>query len=398
MPKSNRKNGKANTKVKDIVLVILLLLVVLCSIYLKFGDEIIDVFNDSNNSSQENLHSEEVVILPTEVPENHDDNIDSGVTVQNDSGYTESQLSIYFFDVGQADSILLMTDDKVMLIDTGNAGDADNSFKLQNKINLSHELNRLGITTIDYLIATHPHEDHMGSMYKIINLFDVKNLYANKILPEEEWTNYYRRFVTALESSNTHLITPTTYSDEELITRVDEYNSSVTNENDKIVFNPNDYFRVGDTIPFGNAIVTILGPNSENYSDTNDYSIVIMVEFEGVKILLTGDAGKIAENEIISYSNSVGLDLDADVLKVGHHGSRTANTEDFISLVKPEYAVIMVSEDNSYGLPDEDVIERLENHGATIYMTKDVGDILLVVDDGTYEFDLDFSHEEKEAK
>ena len=155
---------------------------------------------------------------------------------------------------------------------------------------------------------------------------------------------------------------------------------------------------MGDIIPFGDALVTILAPNSAKYSDTNDYSIVIMVEFEDVRLLLTGDAGKVSENEMISRSLDSGFDLDCDILKVGHHGSRTASTDSFISKVKPEYAIIMVAEDNSYGLPDEDVLERLENIGAKIYMTKDVGDILLTIDNGTYNFDLDFSHEEKEAK
>lgn len=323
--------------------------------------------------------------------------ITSNNGVQN-GNYTDSDLEVYFFDVGQADSILLKTDDLVMLVDTGNAGDADTTFKLSNKINLSHELNRLGISKIDYLIATHPHEDHMGSMYKILKTFDVKELYANNILPEEEWTGYYRRFVEALENSETHLVVPTTKDEGEIIQEIYNHNVNVENEEDKIEYHSEDYFRVGDIIPFGDALVTILAPNSAKYSDTNDYSIVIMVEFEDVRLLLTGDAGKVSENEMISRSLDSGFDLDCDILKVGHHGSRTASTDSFISKVKPEYAIIMVAEDNSYGLPDEDVLERLENIGAKIYMTKDVGDILLTIDNGTYNFDLDFSHEEKEAK
>ena len=321
-----------------------------------------------------------------------------GTPSENASEYTPDSMEVYFFDVGQADSILLRTADKVMLVDTGNAGDADNSKKVLNKINLSHELDRLGIDTIDYLVATHPHEDHMGSMYKIINLFDVKELYSNKILPENEWAGYYKRFVEALENSNTHLITPTSYSDEELKKKVEQYNLLALTDEEKITFNPADYCRVGDMIPFGNAKVTILGPNSEAYRDTNDYSIVLMVEFEGVKLILTGDAGTLAEREILLNSVRSGIDLNADILKVGHHGSRTASSEDFISTIKPDYAIIMVGEGNSYGLPDEDVIERLEKHGSTIYMTKDVGDIKLTINDGNYDFDLDFSHEEKGAE
>ena len=87
--------------------------------------------------------------------------------------------------------------------------------------------------------------------------------------------------------------------------------------------------------------------------------------------------------------------MDCDILKVGHHGSRTASTEAFIEAVAPEYSVVMVAEDNSYGLPDEDVLERLENHGSIVYQTKDKGDIHLIIDDGSFEFDFAFSHEVK---
>ena len=344
--------------------------------------------NQEEPSVSQNVENNEVV---TEEDTSNMQNVENGE-------YTNSTLEVYFFDVGQADSILLMTDDEVMLVDTGNAGDADTSFKLKDKINLSHELNRLGISTINYMVATHPHEDHMGSMYKIIKMFDVRELYANSILPEEEWAGYYRRFVEALEESSTHLVSPTTLNETEIIQNIYSYNAEVNNEEDKIVYHAEDYFRVGDKIKFGNATVTLLAPNSAKYSDTNDYSIVVMVEFEGVKLLLTGDAGKASEREILAYAEASGFDLDCDILKVAHHGSRTANTDAFISAVKPEYAVIMVEEGNSYGLPDEDVIERFENVGAKVYMTQDVGDIKLTIDDGAYFFDLSFSHEEKEAK
>ncbi len=310
---------------------------------------------------------------------------------------SDSTLEVYFFDVGQADSILLRQGENVMLVDTGNAGDADNSFKILDKINLSHELQRLGISKINYLIATHPHEDHMGSMYKIINLFEVENVYANNILPESEQAGYYKRFVSALENTNTHFISHTHLSEEEIKEKIREYNANV-DESERITYNPEDYLRVGDVISLGEAKVTILAPNSPDYSDTNDSSIVLMVEFQGIRILLTGDAGKASERDILQYVEQTGFNLKADVLKVAHHGSRTANTENYIFAVSPKYAIIMVGEGNSYGLPDEDVIERLERNGTTIYMTKDVGDIKLTIQNGQMYFDLDFSHEEKEGK
>ncbi len=314
-----------------------------------------------------------------------------------DYSQSDSKLEIYFFDVGQADSILLRQGEAVMLVDTGNAGDAETSYKVTNKINLSHELQRLGVKRINYLIATHPHEDHMGSMYKIINLFDVENVYANNILPEGEQAGYYKRFVSALETSNSHFIAHTNLSENEILAKIAEYNANVP-ESQQVSYNPADYFRVGDVIGLGEASITILAPNSSSYYDTNDSSIVLMVEFQGVRILLTGDAGLTSEADIIQWSRMNGFSLKADVLKVGHHGSRTASSEVFISLVNPKYAIVMVAESNSYGLPDEEPIERLERHGATVYMTKDVGDIKMVVQNGQISFDLGFSHEEKEAK
>jgi competence protein ComEC len=388
--KLDRKNKK-NSFPNWLVIVGVVVAVVLLLWILNSNPEFIDILFPEPNATDAPQVTQ---VEPTKPAETTKPDNKEGAT---SSSYTDSILTVYFFDVGQADSILLMTDDKVMLVDTGNAGDADTTVKVKDKINLSHELDRLGISKIDYLVATHPHEDHMGSMYKIIKLFDVKELYANKILPEHEWTNYYKRFVEALDASNTHLVTPTIYSDAELQDKINVYNRA-NPKDEQLVFNSADYFRVGDTIPFGNASVTILAPNSESYSDTNDYSIVLLVEFEDVKLLLTGDAGKASEKEMIAFANANGIDLNVDILKVGHHGSRTANTQEFISMVDPEYAIIMVEEENSYGLPDEDVLERLEKQGAVIYMTQEYGDIKLTINDGAFEFDLSYAHEVKGAK
>ena len=311
--------------------------------------------------------------------------------------YGDSKLEVYFFDVGQADSILLITDNKAMLVDTGNAGDARQDTKIvKGNINLTYELSRLGISTIDILVATHPHEDHMGAMYKIINAFEIGDVYANPISESEDEPNYYKRFCIALEENDIHLISPTVLTEAQIIDKINEYNSAIENEDEKIIYNSADYIRVGDIITFGDAKITILAPNSAKYSDDNDYSIVLMVEFEGVKLMLTGDAGKRSETEILEYASKNGLDLDCDILKVAHHGSRTANTEAFITAVNPEYAIIMAEKGNKYGLPDEDVIERLEAHNTVVYQTMDVGDIKLVIDDGEYEFDLTYTHQEKE--
>lgn len=336
---------------------------------------------------------------------------------QNTKNYTSSKLHVYFYDVGQADSILILLDGKALLVDSGNAGDAALDDKIKNKINLTHELKRLGVEELD-AVGTHAHEDHIGSLYKICEMFEINNLYMNSFLPEEEQARYYQRLVAAIIENDIHMVVPTILTECEIKEEIESYNNELMAEYEEQVkkmaesnaseeemaklekpelaeYHAEDYIRVGDTIPFGNAKITMIAPNSAEYSDTNDYSIVLMVEFEDVKLLLTGDAGEKAEEEILEYAKNNNFDLNCDILKVGHHGSRTASTEAFISEVDPEYAIVMVAEENSYGLPDEDVLERLDNQGATIYQTKDKGDIHLIIDDGSFEFDFDFSHEVK---
>lgn len=364
-----------------------LLGILILAIFLVIGKEI-GLVSEGNfqETGKDRVYNE---INSCDEVEKQDDN--------DNSLYMDSKLEVYFFDVGQADSILLLTDDKAMLVDTGNAGDARQDNKLvKGNINLTYELKKLGINKIDILVATHAHEDHMGSMYKIINTFEIGNLYANAINESDDEPNYYKRFCNAIIEKDVHLISPTVLTEEEIMAKVNAYNANLEDNDEKIIYDSTDYIRVGDVINFGNAKVTLLAPGSTKYSDDNDYSIVLMVEFEGVKLMLTGDAGKQSEQEILKYASQNGINLACDILKVSHHGSRTANTEDFISAVNPTYAVIMVEEGNKYGLPDEDVIERLEMYNAKIYQTMEVGDIKLVIDDGKYKFDLTYTHEEKE--
>lgn len=381
------KKGKKNSTFSKVISVILSAILIIACVYFKIDGvenvlpQILSLFG-TDSTIETNINP----TTPPVVKEQSDTTAGS---------YTDDSLTVYFFDVGQADSILLMTNGKTMLVDTGNAGDADTSDKVKDKINLTHELKRLGVEYIDILVATHPHEDHMGSTYKIVNAFDIGDVYITAY--EEKFTkNYYERFWDAVQEKNVHIISPTTLSDEEIIAKVEEYNKNLSKDEEVMVYDESDYIRLGDTIEFGEALVTMIAPSSAEYSDTNDYSIVLMVEFEGVKLLLTGDAGKESEEEMLVFAAENNFDMNVDILKVGHHGSRTANTEEFIEAVDPEYAIIMVEEGNSYGLPDEDVIERLQNHGATIYSTMEKGDIKLIIDDGKYEFDFSYDYEVKE--
>lgn len=415
---ARKENNQRQTKekkslFKKIIRLLLLIVVLLgldyvrCKIPNEQGETevswietIIEVVNYDSAENQENSisqteESSDVSSENTNVVEAKSEKDD---TVANTTNFDDSKLEVYFFDVGQADSILILTDDKAMLVDSGNPGDATVKNKLEDKINLTYELNRLGVDKIDICVGTHSHEDHIGSMYKILQAFEIGDFYANAHTAEALEKRYYERLALVLEEKNIHMISPTTLSEKEIIAKINEYNASLAEDEEKVVYNADDYIRVGDEIEFGDAKVTMLAPNSAEYLDINDTSIVLMVEFEGVKLLLTGDAGKESEEEMLKFASEIGFDLDCDILKVGHHGSRTASTEEFIAATKPEYAVVMVGKFTEYGLPDEDVIERLENHGATIYQTIDVGDIKLTIDDGEYEFDLTYAHQVKEKE
>lgn len=395
---TNSKNKKSVFK-KLISLVVVIVLVL-------FGEHFYTGNISESNDDKESWLSYIFELLEIENPFDNDNTLENNQSSEqpkeNDTGtkdYDDSKLEIYFFDVGQADSILLLTDGKAMLVDTGNAGDATEKNTLtEGNINITYELKKLGVEKIDILVATHPHEDHMGSMYKIINVFDIGELYANGFSADEVDKEYYTKFDKAMNAKGIHLVAPTSLTEKQIKAKIDEYNATLSEVEEKVKYNANDYIRVGDVVTFGDAKLTLLAPTSAEYSDTNDYSLVFMLEFEGVKVLLTGDAGKESEEEMLAFAKSTGFDLDCDVLKVGHHGSRTASTEEFIAAVKPEYSVIMVEEGHKYGLPDEDVIERLERHGSKIYSTTNDGDIKLTIDNGSYEFDFSYDHEEKPEK
>ena len=124
------------------------------------------------------------------------------------------------------------------------------------------------------------------------------------------------------------------------------------------------------------------GPNSEKYDDLNNYSIVLKLTFGEVSIMLTGDAEQLAEKEIINTKE----DLQADILKVGHHGSSSSTSDKFLKSVNPQYAVISVGKDNSYKHPSDKVIQRLEKYGVKIYRTDNNGTITMITDGSNIEF------------
>ena len=238
-------------------------------------------------------------------------------------------LRVDFLNVGQADCALLSTNGHYMVIDGGNNGDADTI--------LSY-LEGQGVEKLDAVVGTHPHEDHIGSLDAIINHFDVDAVYMPKIMHTS------KTFEDVLDA--------------------------VANKGLKIK-SPSP----GDTIGFNGLEIEVLGPQRE-YKDFNNNSIVLKVNAGETAFLFTGDAEETAEKDILQAD----YDLQADVLKVGHHGSSTSSSQAFLQAVKPKYAVISVGVGNSYHHPEEEALQRLQSIGAEIYRTDLQGNIVCTTD------------------
>lgn len=241
------------------------------------------------------------------------------------------ELKVHFLDVGQADSILIQTPTgENMLIDAGNNADGTTVVSY---------LKNQGISKIDILVGTHPHEDHIGGMDNVINSFDIGQIYMPKV---EHTTKTYEDVLTTISNKGLKPIAPT----------------------------PGSTFNLGETK------FTILAPNSSSYEDLNNYSIVLKMEYGNTSFLFAGDAEDVSEQEMLNK----GYDLSADVLKIGHHGSSSSTTQAFLSKVNPKYAVIMVGADNNYGHPAQETMDKLKAANITVYRTDECGTIIATTD------------------
>lgn len=240
----------------------------------------------------------------------------------------EERLEVTFIDVGQADSILLENEGHYMLIDAGNNEDGPklvSYFKNQN------------ISNFDYVIGTHPHEDHIGGLDDVIENFNIETFYMPDVITT---TKTFEDVLDALGEKNMSLSIPKT----------------------------NATFKLGD------ATVKVLYVGTEEESDLNNTSIVLKVTYQNISFLFTGDASTKVEEQL---SKS---DLQSTVLKVGHHGSSTATNEEFLNTVNPQYAVISVGVDNQYEHPHTTVLNTLASHNITTYRTDQDGTIKMITD------------------
>ena len=237
-----------------------------------------------------------------------------------------------FIDVGQGDSTLLTSPSgKYVLIDTGPGSGEDE---------LLEYLDSTGVQTIEYLILTHPHEDHIGGTPAVLERYEVKNVIMPDATAE---TSIFRKTLEAIESEGC----------------------------ETILAEP------GNTYEFDSCKIELLGPITTEGKDANNSSVVCKVTYGVTSFMFTGDMEKEYEKELIE---EYGVHLGCDVLKVGHHGSNTASCDDFLDAVSPHTAVISCAEDNEYGHPHREVISRLEERKINYYVTCEEGTVILVSD------------------
>ncbi|MBE5813388.1 MAG: MBL fold metallo-hydrolase [Clostridiales bacterium] len=248
-----------------------------------------------------------------------------------DTTVLEEPLEIHFIDVGQADCILVKSNEEAMLIDAGNNDDADL---------IKSYLKNQNIKELEYVIGTHPHEDHIGSLDIVINNFDIKNV----IMPKKATTTKtFEDVVKAIENKKLTITLPKT----------------------------------GDKYNIGDAEFTILSPVKEDYgSNLNNYSVAILLTYGENKFIFTGDAEKEVEEDILDTK----INIDADLMKMGHHGSTTSNAEEFLDKISPKIAVITCGVDNSYGHPHQEILDTLINRNVETYRTDLQGNIIVTSD------------------
>ena len=289
----------------------------------------------STNSQETSV---ETTTITNEEKENKtlQDEIATEVTyTKTETTEKKSSLKVHFINVGQGDSILIQTPEgNTMLID---GGPRDSGAKL-----ISY-LKKQVVNKINVMVATHPHEDHIGGLINVINSFMVDNVIDSGV---RHTTKTYKDYLTTIQSKDINYVNWT----------------------------------VGQQFEFGkNITFTIVGPTTKNSSDLNNSSIVIFFKYNKNTFLFAGDAESTEEGKIISSK----ANINSDVLKVGHHGSDSSCCSKFLKAVSPTIAVISSGKSNSYGHPNDLTLKNLTNIGAKIYRTDLTGNIVIESDGNT---------------
>ena len=282
-----------------------------------FGINVADIIPTGSNISS----------LPATIFEQKND-------TQSESGVQEAsgELFLTMIDVGQADSFLLVQDETVALVDCGTRSTGKDVVEY---------LKGLGINKIDYVFGTHPHDDHMGGMYDIITNFEIGKIILPKVESGKVTSNWYIKLMQEIKTGDYEL----------------------------------EYAKVGTTYGLGEAIIKVIGPISSPEDNLNNYSIVLKVSFGEMDVIMTGDAETEVEKEILES----GENIDAEILKVGHHGSNTSSSEEFIDAISPDYALISAKVGNKYEHPMESTMNKLESRYIEVYRTDENGTVVATI-------------------
>ena len=255
--------------------------------------------------------------------------------------YGRNDIAVHYLYVGQGDCEIVVCEGHAMLIDSGESGN-------ENKI--IDYLHKCGITTLEYVVATHPHSDHIGAMPYVLDSVNAKNLVMTG-LPEELVPTYYcyNQLINIVSDSDINLIIA----------------------------------RAGIRFFLGSAEVTILAPvdyGTDLNTDLNNNSIVLRIDYKGGSYIFQGDA-ELEEEESILNAN---LNIDCDVIKIGHHGGSSSSNEKYLKAVTPEIAVISCGKNNEYGHPHDKTLNRIKVYTDKIYRTDLLSYIVVTYDGKKY--------------
>ena len=271
------------------------------------------------------------------LPESQDTPTQQGTTIPSQN--VEGELIVHMIDVGQADCFLLIQNGKTALVDCGTRSTGKDAVEY---------MKGLGITTLDYVIGTHPHDDHMGGMYDIITSFDVGTVIIPDAADGEVTANWYLKLMKELKTGKYKV----------------------------------EYPERGDVYELEDAAMQVLWAETDVNGNTNNYSIVMKVSFGQMDMIMTGDA----ETEIEELILKSGADIDAEILKLGHHGSDTSSSQEFLDAITPDYGLISSKVGNKYEHPIKSTMVKLRKMDVEVYGTDECGSVIMTIttDDVTF--------------
>lgn len=311
-------NGKGDGK-KFLSKVIIFILVIIGSV---FGINVFDMLENDDINNQETL----------------------GETINQieSQDCVDGALIVTMLDVGQADCFLFEQDGMTALVDCGTRHDSDEVLEF---------LNEKGITRLDYLFGSHPHDDHMGGMQEIIMNIPIDKIIIPDADIKKATSEWYKALLKELLNGDYNL----------------------------------EYSKAGAIYELGDAKIHVITQFTEYKSDLNNYSAIMKVSFGEMDMIMTGDAEVIVEEEALKS----GVSLDAEILKAGHHGSHTSSSAKFLDAISPDYVMISVGLGNKHEHPIKSTMEKYEEREIEVYRTDESGTVVATITSNSVSFNTD---------